>query len=186
MASTPQFGRRGIRSNLPPAPAPARAQSAPQGPPPPAPPRAPREPGPDILGLFFSFDGRIPRLWYWLGHLGIFVTAEIVAQVAKAAGEAAKTGAGQAGGGPAALGGLLLLLLVLFAVLGAVVWASLAITVKRWHDRGRSWVWLFLGFVPIVGWIWQGIECGFLEGTLGENQFGPSPKGIAGVVYAPA
>jgi len=62
-------------------------------------------------------------------------------------------------------------------------WASLALTVKRWHDRGKSGAWALLGLIPIVGWTWQGIKCGFLEGTLGPNRFGPSPRGIVGVTY---
>ena len=62
-------------------------------------------------------------------------------------------------------------------------WVGFALVVKRWHDRNRSWTWALLGFIPIVGWIWQGVECSFLEGTLGPNRYGPSPKGITAVLY---
>jgi uncharacterized membrane protein YhaH (DUF805 family) len=72
---------------------------------------------------------------------------------------------------------------VVLAGLCTGVWVGFALTVKRWHDRDRSWTWALLGFVPVAGWLWQGIECAFLEGTLGPNRFGPSPKGISGVTY---
>jgi uncharacterized membrane protein YhaH (DUF805 family) len=72
---------------------------------------------------------------------------------------------------------------LILAFLVLVFWISLSIQVRRWHDRDKSWTWAFLGFIPVIGWLWQGIECGFLEGTLGPNRFGPSPKGIAGVSY---
>ena len=47
------------------------------------------------------------------------------------------------------------------------------IQVKRWHDRGKSGWWVLLNFVPILG-IWALIETGFLAGTEGENEYGPS------------
>ena len=68
-------------------------------------------------------------------------------------------------------------------LLGLASWMSFAVTVRRWHDRDKSWVWALLGFVPIIGWMWQGIECAYLEGTLGPNRYGRSPKGIARVIY---
>jgi uncharacterized membrane protein YhaH (DUF805 family) len=180
MPSTHAFGRLGVR--------PAAAAPAPRGPAPPPPPGD--TDGFDLRAFLFSFDGRIPRLWYWLGHLGLFIAIETVSQSVSLVTRMAKTGLDPAHHAPSpglalgAAGGMLLLLVGLLAALGAFLWASAAITVKRWHDRDRSWVWALLGLVPVIGWVWQGIECGFLEGTLGPNRFGPSPKGIQGVVYA--
>lgn len=65
----------------------------------------------------------------------------------------------------------------LFGLLGlAAIWAKLAVTVKRWHDRDKSGWWILIGLVPVIGWLWQLIECGFMEGTPGDNRFGRSPK----------
>jgi uncharacterized membrane protein YhaH (DUF805 family) len=57
-----------------------------------------------------------------------------------------------------------------------MAWIGLALEVKRWHDRDKSWLWIFIAFIPLVGPFWAFIECGFLDGTDGPNRFGPSPK----------
>jgi uncharacterized membrane protein YhaH (DUF805 family) len=54
-------------------------------------------------------------------------------------------------------------------------WPSLAIYVKRWHDRGKSGWWVLIVFVPIIGYLWLLIECGFLAGDDGPNEYGPDP-----------
>lgn len=56
-----------------------------------------------------------------------------------------------------------------------LVWPALAISVKRWHDRGKSGWWVLLNLVPVVGWLWALIENGFLRGTDGPNRYGPDP-----------
>ncbi len=60
-----------------------------------------------------------------------------------------------------------------------VVWLSLANMAKRYHDRNKSAWWVLIILVPVVGPIWNFIECGFLPGTAGSNQFGPDPLGLA-------
>ena len=32
---------------------------------------------------------------------------------------------------------------------------GLAITVRRLRDAGRTWTWIFISLVPLVGWIWE-------------------------------
>jgi uncharacterized membrane protein YhaH (DUF805 family) len=63
---------------------------------------------------------------------------------------------------------------VLFLLLLAppLIWISVAVQVKRWHDRDKSGWWFLVNFVPIIGWLWVLIECGFLRGTPGPNRFG--------------
>ena len=56
------------------------------------------------------------------------------------------------------------------------IWMKLAVIVKRWHDRDKSGWWILINLIPVIGWFWQLIECGFLDGTQGANRFGPSPK----------
>ena len=50
-----------------------------------------------------------------------------------------------------------------------VTWISLAVAVKRYHDRDKSGWWLLIVFVPVIGGLWYLIECGFLRGTDGHN-----------------
>lgn len=56
-----------------------------------------------------------------------------------------------------------------------MLWSSLALQVKRWHDRDKSAWWLLMNFVPFIGAIWVLVECGFLRGTEGQNSYGPDP-----------
>jgi len=56
-------------------------------------------------------------------------------------------------------------------------WTNLALLTKRFHDRNKSWAWSLISLVPFLGTLWALIEAGCLDGTLGPNRFGPSPKG---------
>jgi uncharacterized membrane protein YhaH (DUF805 family) len=54
----------------------------------------------------------------------------------------------------------------------SALWIVLVVSVKRWHDRNKPSRWVLINLVPVVGWLWQLIECGFLKGTTGPNRFG--------------
>jgi uncharacterized membrane protein YhaH (DUF805 family) len=114
----------------------------------------------DFGDLLFEFDERINRAEFWLGTAvvwGVFFVGGLVAIfVAVIADEI--------------LGALLVLLL--FA---SVTWMSLAVSVKRWHDRDKSGWWVFIALIPIVGLLWAIIETGFLKGVSGRNEYGPDP-----------
>ena len=55
------------------------------------------------------------------------------------------------------------------------LWVALAIASKRWHDRDKSAAWILISLVPVIGWGWHLVECGFLRGTVGPNKYGPDP-----------
>ncbi|MEJ0064180.1 MAG: DUF805 domain-containing protein [Caulobacteraceae bacterium] len=124
------------------------------------------------MQLLFSFNGRIRRTNYWLGALGAGLAYGVAAAICLLL--AAMLGRGN-GGGLAIIG-----MLLYFVVLFFAIWTGLALQIKRWHDRDKSWVWIFIAFIPIVGAIWALVEVGFLDGTPGPNKYGPSPKGITG------
>jgi len=44
--------------------------------------------------------------------------------------------------------------------------------IKRCHDRNHSGLYLFLIFVPLLGFWWLFIELGFFKGTEGGNRYG--------------
>jgi len=60
----------------------------------------------------------------------------------------------------------------LFALLA--LYPSIAVSVKRCHDRNRSGWFLLIGLIPLVN-LWVLVELGFLRGTPGENRFGSDP-----------
>ncbi|MEC0371830.1 DUF805 domain-containing protein [Paenibacillus chibensis] len=60
----------------------------------------------------------------------------------------------------------------------AVFMPTLAVTVRRLHDTGKSGFWFFINFLPIVGTLILLIfTCQDSEED--ENQYGPNPKKTA-------
>jgi len=114
--------------------------------------------------LFFGIDGRIARKTYWLGVLVYYLAAAaglVVVAILSSLG----------------LPGVILAVLAI-AVLIGMVWASVGVTVKRWHDRDKSGWWIFIGLIPLIGPIWSLVEPGFLRGTPGPNRFGAEPVDV--------
>lgn len=138
-----------------------------------------------LLQLYFSFNGRIALETFWAkGVLTIFASFFIVGLVELSYfAYSAYSG----------------FLVILWGLL--IIWPSLAITVKRFHDRDKSgwwlligpicsiglrWafmeivflsgtqepIWILIGIISIIGLIWVFIEIGFLSGTKGPNQYG--------------
>ena len=101
---------------------------------------------------YVNFNGRAARSEYWYWALFVF----IVSIVARAI--------------DAAVGGFI----VHFLVTLALVLPSIAVGVRRLHDRDKSGWWLLLAFVPIIGEIIL-IIWFVRRGTFGPNRFGPDP-----------
>jgi uncharacterized membrane protein YhaH (DUF805 family) len=127
------------------------------------------------MSMFTSLDGRLNRQKWWIGVIVLaiaeYVVFFVVAMLFGSAVEADPAAAGvSANYNLGVVGGL-----IAFVALLPLIWASLCLSAKRWHDRGKSAWWILIGLVPIVGGIWTLVECGFLKGTDGANQFGPDP-----------
>lgn len=140
-----------------------------------------------FVNLLFGYDGRLSRLYCWLGFLTFCViTGLFIAKV-----EDAVAGTGDIGR-----------YLALAIIVGTGIWIHSAVLIKRLHDRNKSgWWYLPYGIVPLVlliaaisfytdgvltpAWILFAlaiaglsssiIELGFLRGTAGPNRFGPAP-----------
>ena len=109
-----------------------------------------------MLKLIFSFNGRINRQTYWLAYIGLFIGFSITGAMSESYDS-----------DTAAFGGLLMLLLI---------WPSIALSVKRWHDRDKSGFWMLINLIPLIGPLWSFIELGFLAGTDGPNRFDTNPQ----------
>ncbi len=107
----------------------------------------------DWTHLFFQFDGRINRAKWWLGAVILWVVEGIIFAIVRD-----NTG-------------------IVSLVSLVFLWPSLALGIKRFHDRDKSGWWVLIGLIPIIGFFWLLIELGFLEGTKGPNQYGPDPLG---------
>jgi uncharacterized membrane protein YhaH (DUF805 family) len=129
----------------------------------------------DFKNLFLSFNGRTRRMHFWIGFIIVWVVEMVVFSVFIGGAMAAAASSGDPNAMSAALGGTGLIGCL---VLLALIWPTLALYTNRWHDRNKSgWMTLIL-LIPIVGPLWALVELGFLDGTPGENKYGPSPKGI--------
>ena len=140
-----------------------------------------------FINVMFGHDGRIGRLYFWLGMTA--TTAITVFFGANA--EGATMGTGELGR-----------YLAFFFIVGLLVWMHSAVIVKRLHDRNRGGLWYFaygiapLGFflwavylhasgeltgaslfyiLSAIGIAWLVIELGLMRGTVGPNRFGPDP-----------
>jgi uncharacterized membrane protein YhaH (DUF805 family) len=139
-----------------------------------------------ILQKLFSFQGRLRRRDYWLYNILLVLGALVVlVPVILALGLAADDAR--------------------LSLLGLILtWPSMALLVKRIHDRDKtgrmaliywipSLVSTGLSFIPEFGLgglkvfldigtgmigLWFLVEFGFMDGTQGPNEYGPSPKGV--------
>ncbi|WP_165645051.1 DUF805 domain-containing protein, partial [Oharaeibacter diazotrophicus] len=116
-----------------------------------------------LFNLLFGFRGRIGRLAFWVGGL-----VPMLISIAIVFALLAMWRAGPEGPSPAAFA-----LLFLGFLVG--LWITVALQVKRWHDRDKSAVWLLMNCVPYVGSLWVLVECGFLAGTPGPNRYDLDP-----------
>ena len=121
-----------------------------------------------IKQLFFSFDGRIGRRTFWLAYGALLSISGIIAGGAFVSEEIA---------------GIRTPFEVIFSLwLPFFLTSSLALQLKRWHDRGKPEVMILLPLTPVIGYLWAIIELGFLPGTRGFNRYdsrSPPPEGTA-------
>ena len=75
---------------------------------------------------------------------------------------------------PPSLATLVFTGLVMFTAILFAAWSCICATMKRYHDMGMSGWWWVVAFIPIVGPIWQVIECGFVSGEDIDNAYGPA------------
>lgn len=116
---------------------------------------------------YVKFDGRARRKEYW--YFTIFNSLIMVVLAIPAL----LFGASQDGGAISAIFFGLMCLYDLFIFL-----PTIAVTIRRLHDGGRSGASIFISLIPGIGeiilFIWL-IE----ESYYGTNQYGPNPKDIA-------
>ncbi len=117
--------------------------------------------------VLFSFSGRVPRSVYWLYFLAYYIVYFFFYLIIFVY-RSARTEAG-----PLDFAVLTIISIFIFVSL----YTSLAIQVKRFHDRDRSGWFLLLSLIPIVN-IWVLIELGFLRGSEGDNEYGPELQGV--------
>jgi len=117
----------------------------------------------EVLKKYAVFGGRARRKEYWFFVLFNFIFAVVLAFIDGMIGTFnVETGYG-----------------VLSGIYGlAVLIPGIAVTIRRLHDTDRSGWWLLICFIPLIGAIWLLVLL-VIDGTSGQNQYGPDPKGLA-------
>jgi len=112
------------------------------------------------LKQYADFNGRASRTEFWMFVLFNFIIAIVLSFVDRWIGTVnSLTGFGLLGG---------------FYSL-AVLIPSLAVSVRRLHDIGKSGWMLLVLLIPIIGGIWLIVLCVF-DGNPGENEYGANPN----------
>ena len=110
-----------------------------------------------IKDKYAKFDGRARRKEYW-SFFAVNMAVAIVFSILVAV---------------PLLGGIFVAISSLYSL--AVLVPGIAATIRRLHDIGKPWHWIFVSFIPLVGSIWL-IVLLAQEGVKGDNEFGPDPK----------
>ena len=114
----------------------------------------------EVLKKYAVFDGRARRKEYWMFILFNIIITAVLALIDSLIGTVIR----QAGFG---------LLQGLYDL--AVLIPSIAVTVRRLHDTGRTGWWILIGLIPVIGGIVLLIFM-LLDSEPGANQYGPNPK----------
>jgi uncharacterized membrane protein YhaH (DUF805 family) len=126
------------------------------------------------LRRYADFSGRSRRKEYWMFILGVLIVYAICGALIAMGGFFSTIGDPTATPEISVIGWLGFGLLGIFAL--AIFIPSLAVIVRRLHDQDKSGWFILLQFIPYIGGIIMLIfMC--IEGTKGENRYGPDPKG---------
>jgi uncharacterized membrane protein YhaH (DUF805 family) len=117
--------------------------------------------------IMFSTEGRLNRRRYWLTSLLLTV---VMSSIVVALGVSSHTA--EAGEHLPLVNIVALILMLGFYLV--MVYVSIAMLIKRAHDRNRSGHFIWLMFIPIIN-LWPAIELSFFKGTEGPNKFGDDP-----------
>lgn len=111
------------------------------------------------LDFYFGFEGRVSRQEFWVRFFLVailaFVPVSAIFWITKPP-QAAKV-------------------FIAVVVVLAILWTSIAVHVKRWHDINCSGWFVLLGLIPGIGVLANVVVCGFVRGTPGTNRFGEDP-----------
>lgn len=113
------------------------------------------------LRRYADFSGRSRRMEYWM-FVVFNIIVSFIATIIDAVVGTATSLAGVAG---------------VFSLLVALAFLipSIAVAARRLHDQDKSGWWLLIVFIPLLGALVLLVFM-FLEGTKGDNRFGPDPK----------
>ena len=129
------------------------------------------------MDLFLSFNGRIPRSKFWIGLLVLIVVNWILMAILGMVFGTSMVMTADPANAEQAMEQMSAMFIPMMIAMIIMLYPSLAVYTKRWHDRGKSGWWSLIMFIPLAGFIWFIVELGILRGTDGPNKYGPDPLG---------
>ncbi|MDY0779637.1 DUF805 domain-containing protein [Tenacibaculum sp. IB213877] len=116
-----------------------------------------------VLKQYADFNGRARRKEYWmftLFHIIIIFLLVFIIGI---------------GGTNESFNSPLFYLIIIYVL--ATIIPTIAVTVRRLHDIGKSGYWYFITFIPYIGSFWLlFLTC--KDSITGSNEWGDNPKGI--------
>jgi uncharacterized membrane protein YhaH (DUF805 family) len=157
-----------------------------------------------IKDVLFSYKGRIGQKTFWISILALSIVLIIIDNLAVPFMAIYFDGKPYSSSYTPIVAWIGILLWLLFV--SVLVFSYFAVSVKRWHDINKSWLWMLISFIPsilcwmmlpILFWNWEPFHSdipilekwwnfiisipiigfvGFLKGTVGPNKYGLSSK----------
>ena len=124
---------------------------------------------------YAQFNGRSRRSEYWLASVMNMIIVMAFYFIMFIPMMIDITNNGEPSGLTAGIMGIFGLLMFAYAM--AILVPSLAMSVRRLHDTGRSGWFLLLNLIPYIGGIIIFVFS-VLDSQPGANQYGPNPKGL--------
>ena len=120
-----------------------------------------------VLKQYADFKGRARRKEFWMFLLFHYIIAALLVFLLFFS-----AGGFEEGQEPSMI---VIAVLVLYVL--ATIVPSIAVTVRRLHDIGKSGSWYFISFIPYIGGFWLLIlTC--MDSENKPNKWGENPKGI--------
>ena len=124
-----------------------------------------------VLKKYAVFNGRARRAEYWW-----FFLVNVVVAIVLAVLNVIVTGAMSRSDSSLPIGSVFSCISAIYSL--AVLLPGLGVTVRRLHDVGKSGTWIFIGLIPLIGWIWLLVLVAG-DSQPGDNPYGPNPKMVA-------
>lgn len=124
-----------------------------------------------------SFEGRISRSIFWVNSIIGIILPTVLLIVLSIFGMAVLTPFALSNNhtGLETITSSIAIIISVVAIASGIV-VSFSAMVRRFHDRNKSGWLVLISLIPVACPIWILVECGFLKGTDGGNQYGDDSR----------
>ena len=120
-----------------------------------------------LFRLLFSFKGRINRKTFWACVIPSIIMTNVIIGL--------RESFVKHGGVVPYSSEYELISWTVISLLGAIFVINVCFTIKRLHDTGQPSYVIWVLLIPLIGYVYILVVCGFFKGTDGDNDYGPPP-----------